>query len=78
MIEFAIHLEASDPKRNIFRSYAFTADQDLFGDWVVQINCGRIGSKGCKKSVYVADVAESRHYATNTPINLKPRLLGLV
>jgi len=61
MIEFAIHLEASDPERNIFRSYSITAGQDLFGDWIVQVNYGRIGSKGRTKTVCVADETEARH-----------------
>lgn len=31
MMDFAIHLEARDPKRNIWRAYSITGDQDLFG-----------------------------------------------
>ncbi|WP_082054377.1 WGR domain-containing protein [Methyloterricola oryzae] len=46
MIEFAVTLEASDPQRNIWRSYHVAAGQDLFGDWIVEVQYGRIGAKG--------------------------------
>ena len=58
MMEFAIHLEACDPARNIWRSYSITAGQDLFGDWIVAMNYGRIGSRGTTKTVLLSDEAE--------------------
>jgi len=58
MMEFAIHLEACDPARNIWRSYSITAGQDLFGDWIVAMNYGRIGSRGTTKRVLLSDEAE--------------------
>ena len=62
MMEFAIHLEACDPARNIWRSYSITAGQDLFGDWIVAINYGRIVSRGTTKTVLLSDEAETRRY----------------
>jgi len=62
MMEFAIHLEACDPARNIWRSYSITAGQDLFGDWIVAMNYGRIGSRGTTKTVTLPDEAETRRY----------------
>ena len=46
MMEFSILLEACDPERNRWRSYRIMAGQDLFGDWVVELTYGRIGSRG--------------------------------
>ena len=62
MMEFAIHLEACDPARNIWRSYSITAGQDLFEDWIVAMNYGRIGSRGTTKTVLLSDEAETRRY----------------
>lgn len=62
MMEFAIHLEACDPARNIWRSYSITAGQDLFGDWIVAMNYGRIGSRGTTKTVLLPDEEETRRY----------------
>ena len=62
MMEFAIHLEACDPARNISRSYSITAGQDLFGDWIVAMNYGRIGSRGTTKTVLLSDEVETRRY----------------
>ena len=62
MMEFAIHLEACDPARNIWRSYSITAGQDLFGDWIVVMNYGRIGARGQTKTILLSDEAETRRY----------------
>jgi predicted DNA-binding WGR domain protein len=40
------YLEAQDPTRNIYRAYSISYGQDLFGTWIVEVNYGRIGSKG--------------------------------
>jgi len=50
MIVYSILLEADYPELNIRRSYLIEAGQDLFGNWIVEINYGRIGCKGEKKS----------------------------
>lgn len=62
MMEFAIHLEACDPARNIWRSYSITAGQDLFGDWIVAMNYGWTGARGATKTVLLSDEAETRRY----------------
>ncbi len=62
MMDFAIHLEARDPARNIWRAYSITGGQDLFGDWVVVLSYGRIGAKGRTKTVLLPDEAETRRY----------------
>jgi predicted DNA-binding WGR domain protein len=46
MIVYSILLNAECPALNIKRSYFIQAGQDLFGNWVVEINYGRIGRKG--------------------------------
>jgi len=62
MMDFAIHLEARDPARNIWRAYSITGGQDLFGDWVVVLSYGRIGAKGQTKTVLLPDEAATRRY----------------
>jgi len=62
MMDFAIHLEARDPARNIWRAYSITGGQDLFGDWVVVLSYGRIGAKGRTKTVMLPDEAATRRY----------------
>ena len=62
MMEFSILLEACDPARNLWRSYHVAAGQDLFGDWVVELTYGRIGSKGRTKVVSVANEDEARRH----------------
>ena len=62
MMEFAIHLEACGPARNIWRSYSITAGQDLFGDWIVVMNYGRIGARGRTKTILLPNEAETRRY----------------
>lgn len=62
MMDFAIHLEACDPARNIWRAYHIAAGRDLFGDWIVQLTYGRIGAKGHTKTVLVADEAAAHSY----------------
>lgn len=62
MMNLSAHLEACDPERNIWRSYSITAGQDLFGNWVVSINYGRIGAKGRTKTFLLTDEAETNRY----------------
>ena len=62
MMEFSILLEACDPERNRWRSYRIMAGQDLFGDWVVELTYGRIGSRGHTKVVAVDDETAARRY----------------
>jgi len=62
MMDFAIHLEACDPDRNSWRSYSITGGQDLFGDWIVAMNYGRVGSCGTTKTVLLSDEEAVRHY----------------
>lgn len=42
----AAYFEARDPARNIYRAYSIDYGQDLFGNWIVEITFGRIGSRG--------------------------------
>lgn len=46
MNHISITLEARNPSRNLFRSYHAEISQDLFGDWLLDITYGRIGTKG--------------------------------
>jgi predicted DNA-binding WGR domain protein len=41
-----IRLEAIDRARNVFRSWRFDIDRDLFGATVVSVTFGRVGAEG--------------------------------
>lgn len=40
------HLEKRDPKRNIARYYRMSVHPNLFGEWTLQREWGRIGQGG--------------------------------
>jgi predicted DNA-binding WGR domain protein len=60
MIVCSILLNADYPDLNIRRSYFIEAGQDLFGDWIVEINYGRIGCKGRKKVTLLKNEEEAK------------------
>ena len=43
---FHIKLEARNPEKGNFRSYAIDAGPDLFGHWEIEVTYGRIGRRG--------------------------------
>jgi hypothetical protein len=43
---FHIKLEAKNPEKGNFRSYAIDAGPDLFGHWEIEVTYGRIGRRG--------------------------------
>ncbi len=44
--KFHIKLEAKNPEKGNFRSYAIDAGPDLFGHWEIEVTYGRIGRRG--------------------------------
>jgi len=78
-MEFAIHLEARDLERNIWRAYSIMDGQDLFGDWIVVMNYGRIGARGTTKTVLLSDEAETRCYVQKCFKNREnaPKRIGI-
>lgn len=78
-MHFSIRLEARDPARNVWRAYRITAGQDLFGDWIIELNYGRIGTRGRTKTVLVADEAAARNYVQQCLKRRKsaPRRIGV-
>ena len=60
MESFCIRLEARDPERRCFRAYRIEAGTDLFGDWLVDVTYGRIGSRGHLVRHVAGDEAEAR------------------
>src|SRR5512135_1086707 len=60
MIDFRITLEARNPARRCSRQYHVEAGSDLFGDWVVEIGYGCIGSVGRLRRYTVRDEEEAR------------------
>ncbi|MCA9470136.1 MAG: WGR domain-containing protein [Nitrospira sp.] len=43
---FHIKLEAKNPEKGNFRSYAIDAGKDLFGHWEIEVSYGRISRRG--------------------------------
>lgn len=60
METFSIRLEACDPVRGRFRAYRIEAGMDLFGDWLIDVTYGRIGSRGRLVRHVAADEASAR------------------
>jgi hypothetical protein len=60
MESFSIRLEACDPYHGRFRAYRIDAGTDLFGDWLVDVTYGRIGSRGRTIRHVASDEAEAR------------------
>lgn len=65
MIVYSILLEADCPELNIRRSYLIEAGQDLFGNWIVEINYGRIGCKGRKKVILMDCEEDAKRVVKN-------------
>ena len=45
MLTLASYLQANDPEQNLHRFYRIEYGQDLFGQWIVEVNYGRVGCK---------------------------------
>src|SRR4051812_32833857 len=60
MERFRVRLEACDRERGRFRAYRIDAGTDLFGDWLVDVTYGRIGSHGRVIRHVASDEAEAR------------------
>lgn len=58
MMKTRCHLQAINPPQNIFRYYTLEAGQNLFGEWIIRTQFGRISTKGTVKS-YVCDNKEA-------------------
>ena len=46
MLTLVSYLQANDPEQNLHRFYRIEFGQDLFGQWIVEVNYGRVGCKG--------------------------------
>src|SRR4051812_36276148 len=57
---FTARLEACDPAKCHFRAYRIEAGTDLFGDWLVDVTYGRIGSRGRTIRYVATDEAEAK------------------
>jgi WGR domain len=60
MESFRVRLEARDPARGCFRAYRIDAGTDLFGDWLVDVTYGRIGTRGRTVRYVAGDEAKAR------------------
>jgi predicted DNA-binding WGR domain protein len=63
-----LHLQAIHPARNIARHYAIEASADLFGHWIVELNWGRIGTRGQGRRVSFEDALEATCFVQGTLI----------
>ncbi len=46
MLTLVSYLQANDPEQNLHRFYRIEYGQDFFGQWIVEVNYGRVGCKG--------------------------------
>ena len=74
-----IHMEACDPVQNRFRRWQLEATEDLFGEWIVQVNFGRIGSTGRTFMRSFADYLTVRRYVRTAIARRRsaPRRIGV-
>jgi hypothetical protein len=66
MDAFTAMLEARDPSLGRFRAYRLEAGTDLLGDWLVEITCGRIGTRGRCIRYAVRDETHARKLVRET------------
>ena len=74
MIIFSILLDADHPELNIRRSYLIEAGEDIFGNWIVEINYGRIGCKGRKK-IFVVECEDGAKQEVKKRLKKRERLI---
>ncbi len=60
--ETAIELEARNPEMNRMRRWSVQLGRDLFGMWVVDVEFGRIGSRGRQLRHVFTDQTAARAY----------------
>jgi predicted DNA-binding WGR domain protein len=61
-----LHLQAIDPARNIARRYAIEASADLFGHFIVDLQWGRIGTKGQSRTLSFAQAQDASRFVRQT------------
>ncbi len=61
-----MHLQAINPARNIARRYAVEVSTDLFGHIIVDLNWGRIGTKGQNRSLSFAQAQDATKFVRQT------------
>jgi hypothetical protein len=66
MDAFTVTLEARYPAIGRFRAYRLKAGTDLFGDWLVEITYGRIGTSGRRIRSTVQDETQARELVPET------------
>ena len=74
MIVFSILLDADYPELNIRRSYFIETGEDIFGNWIVEINYGRIGCKGRKK-IFLMECEEDAKKEVKNRLKKRERLV---
>ena len=63
LVDDMIRLEARNPALNCWREWRIELGQDLFGAWTVDIQFGRIGSRGCLLRHAFTSQAEAHAFA---------------
>lgn len=67
-----IHLEKHDPDRNVARYYRMSVHPNLFGEWTLQREWGRLGQGGCVRLDLFRSKAEAER-ALSVLENVKQR-----
>jgi len=62
---FHIRLEAKNPEKGHLRAYSIDAGQDLYGQWNIEVNFGRIGRRGRSVTYSAADDATAAAIVRN-------------
>lgn len=74
-----LRLEARDPSRNIARRYSINISRDLFGELVVELEWGRIGSAGQRRSYAFPNSEDAERFFNRVIANRAraPRRIGV-
>jgi len=66
VLPIRLHLQAIDSARNIARRYAIEASADLFGHIIVDLHCGRIGTRGQSRTLSFAQAQDAARFVRQT------------
>jgi predicted DNA-binding WGR domain protein len=79
MLTLVFYLQAHDANQNLHRFYRIEYGQDLFGQWIVEINYGRVGCKGRSLITLYDSQKEALSYVKQAlkRRQLSPRRIGV-
>jgi len=57
-----LHLYLIDPARNCYRYYTLSVQPGLFEEWSLRRAWGRMGARGCDKTIWFASQAQAERF----------------